>query len=50
MDRLGSDSILDNLGIFLLFTIVLILVVGIVILLGILFRRNKKVREIVKKI
>ena len=50
LDRLGSANILDNLGIMLFFLVVLILVVTLVIVLARVYRTNKKVQELIRKI
>ena len=44
IDRLGSADLMDNLGNFLLFTVVMVIVVLSVLLLALIFRRNERMK------
>ena len=50
LDRLGSTSLMDNLGIMLIFTIIFLLVVICVVLSAVVLRKNKKAMELFSKI
>ena len=50
LSRLGSADILDNLGIMLIFTILLVAVVVLLIVAACILRKNKKAQELFKKI
>ena len=50
LGRLGSANIMDNLGIMLFFTVVLIAFVIGLIIAAIVLRKNKKAQELFKKI
>ena len=42
LDRLGSDSVMDNLGIFFVFLVVLVAFILIIFALTLLLRKNRK--------
>ena len=46
LDRLGSASLMDNLGIMLFFLVLLVVAVVAVVALAVVLRKNKKAQEL----